>query len=375
MKNICVVFLLRGISACRLSWHGSAWVTSPNLERFAARSKIFDNHLSNSINPTEVDCTLFSKNLVELLIADGIKLFWLSNGDSSPRDGFLNVSCNSKEPLTWAIELRKCLNLYNRHGKLVVIEINQGLPPWELNRSESDLFFPHLNKINSFSSENDNSLGHKKDIDAELVDDFVEARPWDCDLPNYVDEVDDLTHFRIIETQAACLYGIDLFIEPMFQVINSEIGVLVLGDRGLEIGDRPQLGLENPWPWYTRVHVPCIWYDPRGDLIPQRICSFSHHGDVSETLAKFFLTNITGCHVNSMDLLELAKADTKSVVERPIISKGAGSCLGIRFRNWSLLKGSGEPAKLFKIPQDKWEVFNLASQHFDIVEQLLECIN
>lgn len=372
MGNICVVFLLRGISACRISWHGSSWVTSPTLERFAAKSKVFDNHFANSIFPLDVDHILFHKHLLNSLNEEGIELIWLSDGLSSSHSGFFHVSCVKNDPFEWANELRKRISTNISLGKLIVIEISQGLPPWNLNKDERNLFFPLVDEVMSNGFEN---TREKIDGDNEATDEFVEAKPWIGDLPSHVDAVDDLTHLRIIETQAACLYGIDLFIEPMIQVLNSEIGVLVLGDRGIEVGDRHQLGLENPWPWYTRVHVPCIWYDPRGDLLQQRIWSFSHHGDVAETFGKFLSTNFVSHQGKSMDLLELARTDTDSLVERPVFSKGGADCLGIRFREWSLMKGNGENPKLFKLPQDMWEVLNLASQHTDIVEHLMSLID
>ena len=370
MGEICVVFLLRGLSACRLSWQGSAWVTSPTLERFAARSKVFDNHIASAIDPSDVDHVLFPEELVSALIANGTELIWMSDGVSSCRVGFSHFHCGSTDPLAWAIELSKFIKRNNSLGKLIVIEINQGLPPWKLNKAQCDQFFPYLNK--HLSSYSEGKICQFPGI--ETGDEFVEANPWVGDLPNHVDSVDDLTHLRIIETQAACLYGIDLFVEPMFQVLNSDIGVMVLGDRGLEIGDRTNLGLDNPWPWYSRVHVPCIWHDPRGDLQPQRICSFSQHGDVAETFGKFLLSNFASSQAKFFDLLELAKADTKSCIQRPILSRGLGDCLGIRFGDWSLMNGNNETPKLFKIPQDRWEVLDVASQHLDIVEQMMTCI-
>src|SRR6478736_4089670 len=46
-----IVFVLRGCSVGWLGGYGNEWVGTPNLDRFAAESVVFDNHLSDCPDP------------------------------------------------------------------------------------------------------------------------------------------------------------------------------------------------------------------------------------------------------------------------------------------------------------------------------------
>lgn len=377
MAKTVIVFLLRGISACRLPWHGSSWVSAPTLERFAAQSKVFDNHLSNSIIPDECDKALFPSKLLETLISNRTELFWLCDKESvSPCKTFLRIICDLNNSSEWLAHLSKCLQGSSQKSKLIVIELRHGLPPWKLTSNECSTFFPYLERNKAEDDEEINPERSKKELNIDVEDEFIHAQPWDKNLPEYVDPDDDLTHLRLIETQAAKLFGLDEFIKPMFDSLTSNIGVLVIGDRGLEVGDRSVLGAENPLPWFTRIHVPCVWYDPYQDLCPQRVVSFTCHGDIAATLGNYLVGRaVIEAPANSIDLFEVAQADRNGPVDRFIISSGINGALSIRVPEWSLMVANEKEPMLFKIPQDKWEVLNLASQHSEIIEQITALMN
>lgn len=373
MGLITVVFLLRGVAACRLSWHGSSWVLSPNLDRFASHSKVFDNHLSNSINPILIENSLFPQELIDALLAQGVCLVWLgSDTHTSNRSGFESIPCHSDDPMDWSLKLNGLLTRKCIAGKLIVIDLPHALPPWNLGATELEMFFPKYKKMH---------LSSRLDVDekqetAVCEDEFVDAEPWDHFLPDSVSEDDDLTHLRIIETQAAAIYGLDNFIGSLLCSLPPSVAVLIIGDCGIEVGDRVALGQNNPWPWLSRVHVPCIWHDPNGDGVPQRIHSMSQHSDIAVTLASFFspgMKSTTGSV--PLDLGRLALSDSYSSLERAIISLGFEDCQSVRMGDWSLIIGRNELPRLFSYKKDKWEVFNLASQHLEVVEELRSFLN
>lgn len=338
-------------------------MVAPFLQGLAARSKVFDNHWSNSIIPSKADSSLFPAEMVAGLAENGTGLFWLCEHTPEPGvDGFSFIQIPDREQNQWATQLDECLGTKGRGQILAVVDLPHALPPWKLGPREADLYFPEQGVAGP---------GGDPEPEQGDPDDFIHARPWPGQLPDHVAPDDDLTHLRIIETQAAAVGGLDAFVRALFQVIDDNIPVLVVGDRGIEVGDREFLGHGNPWPWLTRVHVPCVWNDPLGDAKPQRIVRLSHHGDIAVTIGNRLMRGNVKCNGSeSVDLADLALADSVEADERILISDGLEGCRAIRSRDWTLMTGNGIEPRLYRLPEDKWEVLDLSSQHPEKVEKM-----
>lgn len=378
MADVTVLLILRGVNAARLSWHGSPWVVTPSLDRFAAQATVFDRHYSPVIDKNAAVSMIMPTILIEALHSRGHGLFWIASSHQFVPELFHKISMETADEKTWAQAFAAVQMRLHGKNALIVVDLPFAEPPWTLRARERDLYFPAANEEHPDSDsqvdreeETGEPLKRLDENDAsDSTDDFVDALPWEEEIPEFVGPDDDLTHLRLIETQAAAIGHVDAIVGAIFDQISERMAVLVVGDCGLELGDHGTTGKLNPYPWISRVNVPCIWHNPSGDGIARRVLTPSSHHDVAATLAKRHLLELADFSF-ALSLTELSVADASGNINRAIVSVGDKGFRAIRTSEWSLMVTKIGKASLFSLPDDPWEVLDLASQREDEVAELL----
>ncbi len=378
MADVTVLLILRGVNAARLSWHGSPWVVTPSLDQFAAQATVFDRHYSPVIDKNAAVLKIVPNSLIEALHSRGHGLFWIASSNQEVPELFEKISMDSVDEKTWAQAFAAVQMRLQGKSALIVVDLPFAEPPWTLRARERDLYFPAANPERP-NTDNQMDLGEeieesleKLEVsgDSDSTDDFVDALPWEAEVPEVVGPDDDLTHLRLIETQAAAIGHVDAIAGAIFDQISARMAVLVVGNCGLELGDHGTTGRSSPHPWISRVNVPCIWHNPTGDGIARRVLTPSSHHDVAATLAKRHLVELPDCTF-AMSLTDLSVADASGNISRAIVSVGDEGFRAIRTSEWSLMVTKIGKVSLYSLPDDPWEVLDLASQREDEVAELL----
>jgi hypothetical protein len=73
----------------------------------------------------------------------------------------------------------------------------------------------------------------------------------------------------------------------------------------------------------------------------------------------------------AMDLTDLSLGDASGNINRAIVSIGGDGFRAIRTSEWSLMVADCGKTSLYSLPDDPWEVLDLASQREDEVAELL----
>jgi len=378
MADVTVLMILRGVNAARLSWHGSPWVVAPSLDRFAAQATVLDRHYSPVIDKDSAVSMLLPTSLIQSLHDRGHSLFWIASHKQIVPELFKKISIDSVDEKVWSQAFAEVQLRSRGKNALIVVDLPFAEPPWTLRVREKDLYFPAATPEPT-ASEPESEGWDEFEEPLEKVDegtfsgstdDFVDALPWEAEIPESVGSEDDLTHLRLIETQAAAIGHVDAVAGAIFEQILANVAVMVVGDRGLELGDHGTTGDFNPQPWISRVNVPCIWYNPTGDGVPRRVLTPSSHHDVAVTLAKRCLVELPDFDF-AMDLTDLSLEDASGNINRAIVSIGGDGFRAIRTSEWSLMVADSGKTSLYSLPDDPWEVLDLASQREDEVAELL----
>lgn len=378
MADVTVLMILRGVNAARLSWHGSPWVVTPALDRLAAQAMVLDRHYSPAIDRDVAMAMILPACLVKAFIDTGHQLVWIASGKHVVPAPFEKVIINTLDEHDWSQAFSTVQSRLRGKSALIVVDLPCAEPPWTLRARERDLYFPARSEGPATCDDAPDGEGLASETlaisdgtpEPDATDDFVDALPWEEEIPESVDPEDDLTHLRLIETHAAAIGHVDALAGAILDHIPARVAVLVLGDCGLELGDHGATGAFNPFPWISRVNVPCIWHDPSGDGMPRRVLAPSSHHDVAVTLAQRHRLDIPH-HPFAMNLSDLSLADASGNINRAVVSVGQNGYRAIRTPDWSLMVSGNGGIGLYSLPDDPWEVLDLSSQREDEVAELL----
>jgi arylsulfatase A-like enzyme len=355
-----IVIQIDGLQLAALGAYGSVWVETPNLDRLAASSVVFDQHFADvpsaagvahamlggrqNLPPMEGEREIRrGQSVFELLLSR--KVFCYASNDTTP-DSVFDVD--------------------NLPGHLLNLTTFDDVFIW----SRTHVFPPWDVPPDHFARQCE---------DWEFED---APEPWPDPAPGWLDPADDVAFARLQRTYVAVVEGLDEKIGQWLDVLSqqpwwSEAMLIFTAGRGQNLGEHGLLGDYRPWLHEELVHLPLMIRLPNDAEAGRRV---------------FALTQTVDFPVTILDCFGIAKPDDWHGSSLLPLCRGDSSirnyaCMGLRIDGASEYAfrtidatvilprnvPSDEPprAPMFFIkPDDRWEVNDLRQAHLEEAERL-----
>ena len=359
-----VVILARGLQVSRLGCHGAAWSLTPNFDRIASQSLVFDNFLRENTQPE-----IWGIQLAQRQNA------WCWSGDSPT----FASQCKKLHLVEPPAEKISCFQnwlkiIWRRVAEiqagLLVIELNDAVPPWKPEQEDLDAYFP--NQSAEATNEDDAWFDSEQKVATEgtgTTPHENDPKPWFEPLPREMPVNKEHPPIRrnLLLTHAAAIASLDkklgIILDFLAEHQTPETHILLTSDLGIALGEKGFHGHGGSEPWLDTVNVPLIWCHPTRESN-----SLRHHALVSDKdLTELLLGDPKSPH----GLLEKCWDGPREPGNPSVVTSGTGKAVACRTNEWSLVVDSSGSARLFEFPMDRWEVNDLATHHPDKLQFLL----
>ena len=394
--------------------YGNEWVVTPNLDRLAAESVVFDRHISDSPEPVAA-CRAWvgeslpsGSRLTESLRAAGVAtvLVRANHPDTDAPDWYyagwdevfdVRPQEEDKSPLDALVRgLPSVLDrLSATPDSLLWIEIDRLLPPWEIRQEVFEAYLEHEAEEQPEADEeeadeeetDEDEADEEEEAGQEEGDDEVEeslesdepVTPWRDPPTGPFDASDPDAREWLASSFGALLSILDNELGALFELLRAR-GLdqsatwLLTSDFGYPLGDHGQIGLHRPWPYLELVHLPPIPRPVPAAEACRRVFGFTQPPDVLVTLLDLFGVKPPG----GTSLLPLARGEAVSARNCAITALELGDAAerAIRTDDWAYLvpvrvpEGEKREPQLFQKPDDRWEVNDLRSQNIERADEL-----
>ena len=395
-----IVLAVRGLPVGFLGAYGNEWVATPNLDRLAAASVVFDGHLSDAPDtasagrawrtgrrqtpglpaakppPADLLRRLDAAGVRTIVVRhnrpgnDGVTEFYADwgrkfdarpvPGDRSPQDALVRALAEVHE--------------FTRGGPpwLLWVEIDRFVPPWD---APADVFDAY---VEGLFTDDGPTEGDAPTPPAEAVE------PW-LDPPAGWFDADDLASWELLHASfAAAVTTFDADFGRLWKAFESygwpeSANVVLTADAGTPLGQHGVLLGHLPWMHEELVHLPLIVRLAGAAHAGRRVAALSQPPDLMPTLLAWH--GVT------------ADADTDGVCLTPLIEGRAapervafGGLEADGYAEWYLrtadrhlvLPGvapadsDDEPrgVMMFSKPDDRWEVNDLRPRYQEEAEPL-----
>jgi arylsulfatase A-like enzyme len=414
-----VVFILRGCPAGWLGAYGNEWVATPNLDRLAAESVIFDQHISDCPDPAAACAAWLAKSrdeanptssVLQKLCAASMHtvLVRANHPDTDAPDWFYAAWAEvfdarpqeeDKSPLDALIRSLPSLlvRLSTLPDFLLWIELDRLLPPWDVPQ---DVFEAYLEDeeneppAEEASEEEADEHGDEEEH-AELEEEAPQelevpapepaptqkltVPPWTDPPTGPFDTADPDAWEWLQSSFAAVVTTLDAELGVIFDqlrkhTIDQSATWLLTSDLGYPLGEHAQLGLHRPWLHEELVHVPLLLRLPGAAEASRRVPGFTQPADIAATLL-----DLAGVKdAEEMSLLPLARGAGVSARQHAVtaLELNGASELAIRTPEWAYLlpvklpDGEAREPLLFEKPDDRWEVNDMRARNIERADEL-----
>jgi arylsulfatase A-like enzyme len=412
-----IVFVLRGCSAGWLGAYGNEWVATPNLDRAAAESVVFDHHLSDCPDP-EAARRAWVSGRHQIPATDGVPS--LDHQDAAPRlpgvlraAGVRTVLVRANHPDTdlapWYYAawdevfdarpedadlspldalIRAFPSVLDRLGDvprwLIVVETDRLVPPWDVRQ---DVFDAYLDVGDDEEADAPDEEEDEDDEGAEAEPEEPAAEPvtpW-ADPPTGPFDRADLAAWDYLHRSfAAVVTSLDAELGTLFDQLRARgldqtAAWVVTSDYGHPLGEHGQVGPHRPWLHEEFVHLPLLLRLPAAAEGGRRVPAFTQPADLCPTLWELLGAALPAEPVHGHSLLPLATGMVLGV--RPYACSGLvlGGKAGwaIRAPDWALqvpappqAAEAGREPQLYEKPDDRWEVNDLRARNIERADRL-----
>jgi arylsulfatase A-like enzyme len=397
-----LVIVADGLSCGYLGCYGNEWIETPNLDRLAAQSVVFDQHFADhpdragarhawrtgcyrfplpdhaepSATPTSDDLIrwLTDHGVVTALVLDGARPAppdfisgWQQVFQSTP------TTDDSARSLEEVLQLAgDALDQLAPHEHwLLWIDLATLLPPWETPDEYQDLY------AGEDGAEEENE---------EEVEEAIPLTPWTGPLPERVDPEDLATFLRLQRSFARMVTfldtGLGLLLDDLEERgLLADLVLLVTADYGLALGEHGVAGAAVPWLHEERTHLPLLVRLPNAAEAGRRVFALTQPVDLLLTLLTLF--GFPAPAVHGCNLLPLCSGETEEVRAYACSGLRTGESIewALRTPQWAFLlpifqdvEDTPRPAQLYVKPDDRWEVNNVYQHHLELTQHLEETL-
>ena len=371
-----LVIVANGWNVGWLGCYGNEWLSTPNLDRLAAESIVFDQHFA--VHPGSRDwfrslasgryefSAGASPSLFHALRQSGIRTVRVHDRLDDHGDWDRTVVVPQHEEVSPAKALFAAVaeeidHLTSFDNWLLWIETVCFIPPWSVS----------LDAFDEYAG------------DITPGDDGAAAQPWDEPPIGKID-LSDRDSERLQGTFASVVTEWDAGLARLFKILRkrgldeSAMWIITSG-HGLALGEHGWIGSEGARLFEEFSHVPLIVRLPKAESAGQRVSELTASIDLASTLAEAFGVALPW-DVHGTSLLPLASGSTGAIHHYLCQNLRIGERLECTLRtpDWACLlsTGLGElPAPLlFRKPEDRWEVSDQRLQHLEWAERMEETL-
>jgi arylsulfatase A-like enzyme len=361
-----VVLAAHGLHCHWLGPYGNAWVSTPAADALACEAVVFDRHLADDPSPAGFRRSCPAPVLVALRAAGITTVLVDDRKDRSPgeRTWDLVVPTEPDRHATPSDALlaaaRQSLDrLPGRSQYLLRIETERLLPPWDL---ELETYQQYASTSGGFTDE-----------ESGAEDDEVE--PTDEPSPGPFDENDDREWHRLHNSFAAAVTAFDANLGDLVGEFRargldqSATWVLTAG-HGWPLGEHGLVGPAGSRMHEELVHVPLVVRLAGQRQAMRRVPGITTTADLAPTLCELFGVTVPP-GTPGRSLLPLTAGTVAGWREAARSTDGMEKA--IRTADWAFLAANpaaNRPARLYRKPDDIWEVNDLAPRHPDECDRL-----
>jgi arylsulfatase A-like enzyme len=351
-----VVVIANGLGCHWLGPYGNAWVSTQALDGLAAQSVVFDRHFADepSAAGTRNICSIdilrgLQSHAVTAAMVDDRKA---RTGDDSQWD-FVEASEPSKyatpgDALVSAFDLA-LKRLKSRSPWLLWIETDQLVPPWDF---EFETYQEYAATSGGFADDEEKAGDAAEPIDNPPAGAFIP---------------DDDRHWHQLHNSfAAAVTAFDGVLAGLLNIIRKRdleesTAVILTAGYGWPLGEHGIVGPDHSRMHEELVHIPLIVQLPTAQRETRRVSAFTQAFDLGPTLLDLFGRPLTG-----PSLVPLMTGTRIPWRESAQSSLGAERM--IRTDEWAFLPA--HPPRLYRKPDDIWEVNDIAAAHVDECDRL-----
>lgn len=382
MNVVCVV--IDGLHAGYLGPYGNSWIETPNFDRLAAESVVFENAFVDGLAIESVCQSLWSGTHA----ADRSS----TTGETGTVIGHLRDAGLASTLMTDSSSVSAIAGIAGFDDVIQIPVCEPSVPAGSIGDTcIAPLFAAAAEWVSSADAPflfwvHSRGMTAPWDGPVELRNAFVDDE--EDDPPPSVERVERrlgedydpdevLAYRRIYAGQIrvldACIGALVESIEH-FSVEDDTL-ILLMGARGYSLGEHRLIGLREDDFYTESVQIPVILKLPRGRGTARRSAALVQISDVAATIADWCGRPLVMSN-RRKSLLGAVEPTGLSTRDRVVIGSRA-DCYGIRTPAWYLTgtgdEASGEAAgkyRLFVKPDDRWDQNDIADRCRDIVAGL-----
>ncbi|MCZ2342535.1 MAG: sulfatase-like hydrolase/transferase [Bacteroidales bacterium] len=428
-----VVITLHGCPLAAFGAYGNEWIVTPHLDRLAAESVVFDQHISDCPDPVAARRTWRTGQLAQppaavrnrptpdlltLLTSAGVEsvLVIQTRPENLPTDEFqlgwsrvLTISPDDPDALCGTLTAL-LPELQQRSAFLLWLELDRLLPPWDVPQEVFQLYIADLlddeatndtadDQQNEYADEHDDDSSDGEEgedalsSDEDSEDDAEEeaepatppepVQPWTQPPVGWFDR-DDLPSWELLHRSfAAVVSGFDAELGRVFDLfrehgLDTTAHWILTTDFGYPLGEHGMIGRHRPWLHEELIHLPLLMRLANAHQAGTRVSALTQPMDLLPTLARIWAVPVPDGGEVAVDWLALAddpNAGTRTEA-LTVLTLGSASEVALRTVDRALLlplatdpEDDPREPQLYEKPADRWEVNNIRQQDLDRAEE------
>jgi arylsulfatase A-like enzyme len=361
-----------------LGCYGCDWVDTPQLDRLAASSVVFDQHFAETPDQDGASRAWLAKegNVFHRLSEAGVHSRLVCEKANPPpaafTDGFQKarfVEGGSRPGARLeSVLVAACKamgKVDRRKGEFLWVDITTLLPPWSIPEEFLDLYFPAESESREEDKGNKDALG-----------------PWTEPLPPRIADDNEKALLRLRRTYAAAVSHLDARLGPLLDSLEEEENardwmVVLTAPYGLPLGDHGIVGGCRPWLHEELVHLPLLVRLPDAAEAERRVFGPTQSSDLPPTVLDAFGVPVLPAQGRSLLPLCRGEMDSIRAEAYTMLQLADAEEIALRTSEWAFLLPVRVPSKdpprgpqLYVKPDDRFEVNNVVQHHSDLAAEM-----
>jgi arylsulfatase A-like enzyme len=361
-----VVIAAHGLNCHWLGPYGNEWISTPAFDQLACESVAFDRHFAGDFIPSDLGRCLDSAT-IQSLASSRVNTVLLDDrrDRTTSRPSWSKTYTTDParhstpgDALVTAVETALS-KLAGREPWLLWIETERLIPPWDF---EFETYQQYAEESGGFIEE--------RETENEAPVDEPPNGPVDPD--------DESLWHRLHNSFAAAVTSFDSEIAAVTTILRSRdldksATWIFTSGHGWPLGEHGIAGPRQSRLHEEFVHLPLLIRLPEARHAMRRVSAFTQSPDLSPMILGMFGNPVTGPSLSSV---MSGNEKRRHEVCRISVNHGDHVERSIRTTDWAYLaEAGGQPARLYRKPDDIWEVNDLSLRYPDDCDQLLALLN
>ena len=357
-----VVVVAHGLNCHWLGPYGNEWVATPAFDSLAGESIVFDRHFATDPSAAGFTTTCLAP------LCSGLRQQRVSTTLIDDRRSDSNAT------LGWDRVLRTDPKSFPTPGDALAATFATALDqlprdaPWLLWIDTDRLLPPWDFEFETYQQYAEESGG------------FIEARSTENEEPidepqqGSIDRDDDALWHRLHNSFAAAVTSFDAELANLRDTLRRRgldrtAAFIVTSSYGWPLGEHGVVGPETSALHEELIHLPLIIRLPEAREAMRRVAEFTQPSDLPTAILELIRGNSSESRIGRLLL-----GQSTDVRESCRIVQGDERAL--RTHDWAYFAASQTKVpRLYRKPDDLWEVNDLAARHTDECDRLLELLN